>query len=325
MTHIARTQLDPFISCCIGRSDDYAFQLRDGRYLRAGTSLTYDDLFAHLQGRYTLGTYLINEHNLCRFAVFDSDAPTGLFDLAGLNMNLATSGIPSYLELSRRGAHLWVFLSEPISPALVRAWLLPFCSVGIEFYPKQDQASLEHPGSLIRLPLGVHLRSGERYPFVSLVDGQPFPLFSSVVDALGWFSTIERANVPSPSTILPQRENGSPQTQQNISFKKTQPTTTVGFPSTIRDWCASQDPLAVIGRYVSLDGNGVGCCPFGWHHDDGVDTRPSFVAYYPTFPDICCWYCHVWQSGGSLFDFLKLYYGFEASELWHLLLSGFQF
>jgi hypothetical protein len=325
VTHISRSQLDPFISCCVGRSDDYAFQLRDGRYLRADTPLTYDELFAHLQGRYTLGTYVITERNLCRFAVFDSDAPTGLFDLAGLQMNLAVSGIPSYLELSRRGAHLWVFFFEPLSPVLVRAWLLPYAPAGVEFYPKQDQASWEHPGCLIRLPLGVHLRSGERYPFVTLVDGQPLSLFSSVIDALGWFETIERANVPSLLTILPQRDGGHPQTQHNISFKKPQQTTTVGGTRTIRDWCASQDPLAVIGRYVSLDGNGVGCCPFGWHHDDGVDTHPSFVAYRPTVPDICCWYCDVWQSGGSLFDFLRLYYGLEAGELWRLLLAGFAF
>ncbi len=325
MTQITRTQLDPFISCCVGRRNDYAVQLPEGRYIRMGTDLTYETLFWHLEGRQTLGTYVINEQNQCSFAVFDSDAPTGLFDLAVVNMNLATGGIPSYLELSRRGAHLWVFLSEPLSPTLVRTWLLPFCPEDCEFYPKQDQASWEHPGSLIRLPLGVHLRSGERYPFVTLVNDQPLPLFSSVVDALGWFETLDRAPVPSLPTISLQRENGSPPTQPNISFKKPQPTTTVGVTSTIRDWCASQDPLAVIGRYVSLDGNGVGCCPFGWHHADGKDHHPSFVAYRPTAPDICCWYCHVWQSGGSLFDFIRLYYGFEAGELWRLLLSGFQF
>jgi hypothetical protein len=325
VTHITTKMLDPFISCCVGRRNDYAVQASDGHYVRIRSDLTYEELFWHLQGSQTLGTYVINEDNLCPFAVFDSDAPTGLLDLAAVNMNLATSGIPSYLELSRRGAHLWVFFYEPMPAVHVRAWLLPFCPQNIEFYPKQDQASWERPGSLIRLPLGVHQRSGERYPFIMLVDGQPLPLFSSVIDALGWFETIQRANVPSPSTILPQRENGSPQTQQNISFKKPQPTTTVGQPTTIRDWCLSQDPMAVIGRYVSLDGNGVGCCPFGWHHDDGVDTHPSFVAYRPTAPEICCWYCHVWKSGGSLFDFLRLYYGLEPRQLWHHLLSGASF
>jgi hypothetical protein len=309
----------------------------DGHYVRIRSDLTYEELFWHFQGCQTLGTYIINEDNLCTFAVFDSDAPTGLFDLAAVNMNLATSGIPSYLELSRRGAHLWVFFTEPLSPVQVRAWLLPYAPAGVEFYPKQDQASWQHPGSLIRLPLGVHQRSGERYPFVALVDGQPLPLFSSVVDALGWFETIDRANVPSLPTISPQRDGGSlptisPQrdsgslpTQQNISFKKREPSTTVGGTSTVRDWCASQDPLVVIGRYVNLDGSGRGCCPFGWHHDDGVDTHPSFVAYRPTFPDICCWYCHVWKSGGSLFDFLRLYYGLEPRQLWHHLLSGASF
>src|SRR2546430_2195868 len=187
--------LDPFIACCIGRHNDYAVQVPDGHYVRVRSDLTYDELFWHLQGRQTLGTYLITEENCSRFAVFDSDAPSGLFDLAAVQMNLMTNSIPSYLEQSRRGAHLWIFFSVPISPVLVRAWLLPFCPAGVELYPKQEAASWEHPGSVIRLPLGVHLRSGERYPFVTLVDGHPLPLFSSVVDALGWFATIQRAAV----------------------------------------------------------------------------------------------------------------------------------
>jgi hypothetical protein len=324
VTHITTSMLDPFIACCVSRRNDYALQLSDGRYLRMRTDLTYEILFWHLEGRQTLGTYLINEWNLCSFAVFDSDAPTGLLDLAAVQMSLMTHGVPSYLEQSRRGAHLWIFFASPISPTLVRSWLLPFCPEGCEFYPKQEAASWEHPGCLIRLPLGVHLRSGERYPFVTLVDGQPLPLFSSVVDAFGWFSTIERVTVPSPSTILVQRENVSQPTPQNISFKKPLPTTTVGVPGTIREWCLNQDPLTVISRYV-IESNGMGCCPFGWHHNDGKDSHPSFVAYRPSFPDICCWYCHVWQQGGSLFDFLCLYYGLEARELWISLLADFQF
>jgi hypothetical protein len=325
VTHITTSMLDPFIACCVGRHNDHAFQVSDGHYVRTRNELTYEELFWHLQGSQTLGTYVINEDNCCSFAVFDSDTPTGLLDLAAIQLNLEQLGLASYLECSRRGAHLWVFFASPIPATQVRAWLLPFCPPGAEFYPKQDQASFEHPGSVIRLPLGVHRRSGERYPFVTLVDGQPLPLFSSVVDALRWFSTIQRAPVPSPSTILVQRENGGQPTQHNISFKKPQPTTTVGVPSTIREWCASQDPLTVIGRYVSLDGNGLGCCPFGWHHNDGVDSHPSFVAYHPSFPDICCWYCYTWQQGGSLFDFLRFYYGLEPRQLWHRLLSGARF
>ncbi len=325
MVHVTANMLDPFIACCVGRRNDHALQLADGRYTRVGTDLTYETLFWHLEGRQTLGTYVINELNQCSFAVFDSDASTGLSDLATVQINLIANDIPSYLEQSRRGAHLWVFFAEPTSAALVRAWLLPFCPVGVEFYPKQEAANFEHPGSLIRLPLGVHLRSGERYPFVAHVDGQALPLFSSVVEALGWFGTVERAMVPSASTLLLQGRNARQATPHNISFKKHEPTTMVVVPSTIGDWCLGQDPLEVIGRSLALDEKGMGCCPFGWHHDDGVDSHPSLYVYRPAYPDICCWYCHVWQQGGSLFDFLRLYYGLEARELWHALRAGFQF
>ena len=61
---------------------------------------------------------------------------------------LAGDGIPSYLEASRRGVHLRVMFSAPAPAALVRRWLLPYCPAGVEFYPKQDTAALEHPGSL---------------------------------------------------------------------------------------------------------------------------------------------------------------------------------
>ncbi len=171
----------------------------------------------------------------------------------------------------------------------------------------------------------VQLPDGERYPFVTLIDSHSFPLFSSVIDALGWFSTIERAKVSCLPTLSPQRDIGSRPTPHNISFKKPEPTTAARVPDTIRDWCAAQDALSVIGRHVSLNQSGVGCCPFGWHHDDGVDTHPSFLVYQPSTPDIYCWYCHTWQQGGSLFDFIRLYYGFEAGELWRLLLAGFEF
>jgi hypothetical protein len=50
------------------------------------------------------------------------------------------------------------------------------------------------------------------------------------------------------------------------------------MPLNIHGWCDRQDSLAVIGRYVQLDRRGMGCCSFGWHHDDGKDSRSSFAA-----------------------------------------------
>jgi hypothetical protein len=40
-----------------------------------------------------------------------------------------------------------------------------------ELYPKQDQLKTG-PGSLVRLPLGIHLKSGQQYTFIT-PDGRP--------------------------------------------------------------------------------------------------------------------------------------------------------
>ncbi len=323
--HVMRSDLDAFIACCVGRRDDYALQQDSGRYYRAGQPVTYEAVFAHLQGSFTMGSYVIDEQGFCRFAVFDSDQPSGLVDLFQVQRTLAGTGVASYLEGSRRGAHLWVFLREPTRPALVRQWLLPYSPPGVEFYPKQDTLSADVPlGSLVRLPLGVHRLSGLRYPFVTRVNETWMPLAPSVVEMLRWFGVVERVTVPA---VLAASPLAAPPTspQATIPFQTPFPADTAVFPSTIRDWCQLYDPVEVIGRYVALDGRGMGCCPFGWHHSDGLDSHPSLWVYRPRYPDICCWYCHVWKQGGSLFDFLRYYYGLEPSELWRRIRAGARF
>lgn len=323
MVQVTSTLLDSWLSYCLGRRDDYAVQHQDGRYLRARAPLTYDVIMQHLQGLLTIGTYVIDEHGLCRFAVFDDDTLDGLMRLHSLQTSLAGRGIPSYLEQSRRGAHLWVFLASAVSPALLRAWLLPFCPAGVEFYPKQDAITPERPyGSLVRLPLGVHRLSGARYPFVELVNGVPLLLASSMLDMLTLFPSFERAVVP--EMVEPLSSSASPAAYTPIPFTAScQELSRV--PQSIRDWCYGQDAVTVIGRYVALDEKGMGCCPFGWHHADGVDQHPSLWVYRPSYPGICCWYCNTWGQGGSLFDFLRYYYGLEPSDLWSRLCAGAQF
>jgi hypothetical protein len=176
----------------------------------------------------------------------------------------------------------------------------------------------------VRLPLGVHRLTGERYPFVTLVNGTWVPLAPSIVEMLHWFGSVERVRVPAalavsaPTTPLTSA-------QGSIPFQTPSPIETAGVPSTIRDWCRRYDPVSVIGRYVALDERGMGCCPFGSHHAHGVDRHPSLWVYHPTYPDICCWYCHVWRQGGSLFDFLRYYYGLEPADLWQRLQAGARF
>ncbi len=325
MVQITPALLGPWFSYCVGRTDDYALQQEDGSYLRTGQPLTYEVAAKHLQGVLTVGTYVINEYGQCWYAVYDSDTPDGLMQLHTLQSVLAGAGVVSYLEMSRRGAHLWVFFAEPLPPVQARQWLLPYCPAGVEFYPKQDYLTPDRPyGSVIRLPLGVHRLTGNRHPFVQMINGQPVLIGASLVDLLLLFPTFQRVQVPLLAPAAIPMMDTVPLDQPPIPFQPAQAITS-DVPQNIREWCLAQDPIAVIGRYVSLDGKGIGCCPFGWHHDDGVDSHPSFYVYRPTYPHVCCWYCHTWKAGGSLFDFLRYYYGLEAGDLWSRLCRGAQF
>src|SRR5712691_2544420 len=185
---------------CIGRRNDYALQQENGRYLRVSAAVTLDALRRHVAGVETMGAYVIDEQEACHFAVFDADSLHGLVQLLGVQRRLAADGIDSALEGSRRGGHLRVFFAAPVAPGLVRRWLLPYCPDGVEFYPKRDWATWEEPGSLMRVPFGVHRLTGRRYPFLVAVGSgsgdRLVPAAQSVAASLDWLATIRRVPVP---------------------------------------------------------------------------------------------------------------------------------
>src|SRR5207248_688361 len=199
----------------------------------------------------------IDEQGQCAYAVFDADSHKGLHILRGVQCRLAIEGMTSYLEQSRRGGHLWVFLAQPLKASHLRKWLLPYCPGEVEFYPKQDES--KGYGSLIRLPLGIHLRSGKRYPFVEWTPTGFRPLARTIATSLAWLTTVQR--IP----VMPEISNAAPvdrtPTLQEKSFSKPFPPVTQQPLITIRAWCTEQDPFGVIGRYVTLNAFGVGCCP----------------------------------------------------------------
>src|SRR5215470_17431702 len=63
-----------FVQCW----DAYAVQQNDGSYWRVAERLSLTLLAAHLEGRWTLGTYLLDAQSCCTFAVFDADGVDGL-------------------------------------------------------------------------------------------------------------------------------------------------------------------------------------------------------------------------------------------------------
>src|SRR5437588_4775628 len=122
---ITTSLLNEYSRMFVSRRDDYAVQQGNGRYLRVGRPLTKIALRNHLDGVESLGTYVIDERGRCRFAVFDADAHHGLDVLLGVQGQLANDGVPSYLERSRRGGHLWVLLQVPVLASPVPRFFLP--------------------------------------------------------------------------------------------------------------------------------------------------------------------------------------------------------
>jgi len=310
-----------FADLFIGRQSDYALQRSDGRYRRVGCPVSLEVIRAHLAGSCTIGTYVMDEQGCCSFAVFDADQDDGLLQLFDLRQYLSLEGVPSYLEASRRGGHLWVFLETPLPARLLREWLLPFCPPGVEFYPKQDECA--GYGSLIRVPLGVHRLTGKRYPFLVWQKDRLQPVASTLPETLAALERVERAAVPTPFLYTDRTFARAPSPTHHTHHKpeKRPAAQPAGRAAGIAAWCARQDPFALIGRYVSLDSRGMGRCPFEEHHTRR-DRHPSFQVFQPKRPGGTCWRCYTSGDSGNVFNFLQRFYGLSAKELWTRLCRG---
>lgn len=304
-----------FVHC----PEHYAVQQRDGSYFRVAEALSLPLLAGHLLGRWTLGTYLLNRQSWCACAVFDADAVDGLECLEELAEELLGQGVPTVLEASRRGGHLWVHLVNPTPAQVVRAWLLPYAvAYGVELYPKQDWLAPGGLGSLIRLPLGVHRQSRGWYPFLQRSAwGEWVPVGETVAECCLWLCQHVQCVVVPEAVLLASSEVLSVPSESRMNVAVEDSIHTANHWG-IREWCRAQDILAVIGRYVALDGRGVGSCPFKEHHARG-DRRPSFQVFGGSDPH---WYCFTWRRAGDLFDFLCLYYRVTPQEMWRRLQQG---
>lgn len=134
----------------------------------------------HLMGDDTIGVYAIAPGtNTCKWIAIDADYDYEQVkaDLWKLKQAFAKDGFEALLENSRRGAHLWLFLAEPIPAAICRLYVLYRANQleipikvkgtddGIEVFPKQDGVSDGEYGNAIKAPFGIHRASMKRYWF----------------------------------------------------------------------------------------------------------------------------------------------------------------
>jgi hypothetical protein len=278
----------------VQRWDLYARQLDDGRYICVHEQLNVGLLFDHLRGEITLGTYLLDQESKARFLVLDADDEQSWERLGSLARELAGENVPAYLEKSRRGGHLWLFFDKAVASQEARTFWLGLLEAhqveGVELYPKQRQLA-DGPGSLIRMPFGVHRLTNHRYGFYTADGFLLAPTIREQIYALAAPETIPEAAFEAYRSFVSSRPAAA------ITEPLAMPTDTVS--EKIK---ASVTVLEFVSQYIALKptaSGAIGLCPF---HDDH---RPSFGVN----DEDNYWHCFAGCGGGSVIDFWMMWRG----------------
>jgi hypothetical protein len=301
--------LDAWGQLWINRAEPYALQQEDGTYRWIYTPCDATVLAAHLAGNATLALSSFGADGSCRWLCLDADAAGALPHLLKLAAALAELGLPSLVEASRRGGHLWLLLDAPVSAVLARRVLLheldglrasglhvPAC----ELYPDTDAAGVL--GHAVRLPLGIHRLTGRRY---ALFDewGHPCAFTSpeaAVRFVLAWprISSVQLVRRAGDLLHADQQEEGEEKVGEAVGAVEPPSATEavnppklpipIGTRSAVIRWVdahvAIPELLAELAPFTELKkvGRGyLGWCPF---HDDrapdqtGRPGTPSFYA-----------------------------------------------
>lgn len=330
---------------------------RTGKKQPDDCALTPRVVERHLKGEITAGTYLLDERNRCKLLVLDHDDKRTLGELDtttdkravvdedGLAMlqdcraRLEAQGIACAVSESRRGGHLFVFLDEAVDARDARA--LAMLALGpdevermargeeaFEIYPKQNARGSRDGsvGSNIALPLGVHLKDGERHPFVDHngdtvartlsgqldhIEGIARAPVREVLDERPWlYHELDKAMHP----IRPRAMERDGERTHDVSPERARPRQGHDHAhaavrqqyqgeSMIARWKAGVDTRDIVQAYgVKLDANGIGKCPL---HDDGV---ASFQAWDAG------WVCYAEHRGGDALGFIQAVEGITPKE-----------
>lgn len=194
--HYGEDEVKIFHSLFSGRENVFArqVQLQNGEY---GYHPVYEKLRPehvkmHFDGDITLGSYTVTLDNSCYYMAIDLDIrkayqykieKTGRQAIFGKMKESLRKiktiseyfGLTPHFEFSgNKGFHVWYFFMEPIPCKIARRighyiifklGVLPLEFL-FEIFPKQDEVKAGGIGNLIKLPLGIHLKTNTRGVFV---------------------------------------------------------------------------------------------------------------------------------------------------------------
>jgi len=173
-----------------GRGDVYARQWHDARADRTGYQPVREPLTPavaaqHLEGRITIGQYVLHPDATVSFAALDLDpTPEAWEELRLGSSSEGGLGLAPLADYARRvlaaaarlhlpaiaedtggfGLHIWFHFEPRLAATRARALLRELLwragpqppAVSVEIFPKQDTLSGKGLGNLIKLPLGLH-------------------------------------------------------------------------------------------------------------------------------------------------------------------------
>jgi len=180
------------------KSGKYFFYQARDRQTKERLALDEQVVQKHLAGEQTIGLYAINPMTQCsKWVAIDADYDGAYRDLRTLKWELEQDGVHAIVEMSRRGAHLWILCAEPLPARLCRIYIYnlalrldvpikgAFKQVdGIEVFPRQDELGAEEFGNAIRAPLGIHRANMHRYWFEDAASG--------LLEQLEYLRTVKR-------------------------------------------------------------------------------------------------------------------------------------
>lgn len=172
-----------------GREDVFAVQWSyDGKngYSPQRRKMTEKDTLLHILGRKTIGVYQLKNDNSIKFAAFDLDIKKGIkiesqsevmeilkSSVQNIYTRLREIGFKPYIEFSgNKGYHIWVFFDRSVQSYKVKKIFENIKNeleenekIGIEIFPKQIKTEKDRFGNLIKIPLGIHKKTGKRCLF----------------------------------------------------------------------------------------------------------------------------------------------------------------
>ena len=185
--------LQQFLQTFAGREDTYGREELDARTKRMVEQipepLTEDVIRNHLKGTCTVSTYIQRPNLTAKYLVIDIDIskkallqegmeqalafylPQAAQSAAELLKTLAHLGLKGYLEYSGfRGYHVWIFFTEWIPTRYIHMltdiiheqWNPSSPEISVEYFPNKSRIRNDSPGQSLKLPYGIHLRTGKR-------------------------------------------------------------------------------------------------------------------------------------------------------------------